>query len=134
MLASIAASTSDAPAAAARLKTLRTVSPAPVKIIGNQSFVVIRKYQGVELLECCENHAQEFFLRLGGQRLAALVVHAHYMLMLGDDPRFHRGNALGFGQHGLADDVLAKETSLKRAASFIATQHAKCLHFCPQRG
>src|SRR6266478_3232907 len=117
----MAASASDAPAATARARTLRTVSPAPVtsktcrpvaprsipgwptrayvtsKLVGDQAFVVIGKHQYVNFLERGKKQPQKFFLGFRAERLAAFVIHANHLLVPRDDPRFHRGDAFRIG-------------------------------------
>ncbi len=69
------------------------------KIVGDEPFVVVREHERVKALQCDEQAAQEALFGFGSQRLAALAVHPHNLLMARDDARFHCGHAASVGKH-----------------------------------
>ena len=57
------------------------------EIVGDDAFVVVGKYERVEIFERRRKRAQQAALRVGVQRLAAFAIDANDVLMTRDDAR-----------------------------------------------
>src|SRR5260370_619707 len=103
------------------------------KIIGDQALVVIRENQRIQMLQRAEKKAEEPFLGFGAQRLAALLIDAHDVVVLCDNTRLYRGDAFRIGENAFVRDVRGAKAFLQSAPGLIIAGNSKRFHARAER-
>src|SRR5688572_30126619 len=103
------------------------------EFLGDNAFAVIANDNRIRVkqtrLEGCEQTA-----RAGGIGIAAgFAVHAHNLLLVGDDARFDAGRPLSHWEQATAVDPLLAEKLLQGFAMIVAADEAKQLRLRGER-
>src|ERR1700681_4101858 len=107
---------------------MRSAQNAISKIIGDQALVVIGDNQRIQILQRAEKKPEEFFLSLGAQRLAALVIDAHHVVVLWDNTRLYRGVAFRIDDDAFVRDVRGAKAFLQGAPGLVIAGNSERFH------
>src|SRR6266481_1444171 len=112
---------------------MRGAQNAISKIIGDQALVVIGENQRIQMLQRAEKKSEEFFLGFGAQRLAALLIDAHHVVVLCDNTRLYRGDAFRIDENAFVRNAHGAKALLQSAPGLVIASNSERFHARAER-
>ena len=93
--------------------------------VGDHALIVIGEHQDIEFWQAGLDAADERLLDRGRERVAMLAIHAHNLLVAGDDARLYGGRAAGVADNSLAANFKGDKRSAQVARGIVGSGHAE---------